>query len=292
MLSGARRLPLRPSQRLARRALHPWRVLLAVLALVSAVAAHAQPAGHCFAVSEAGGCASGRVTDAQGILLPGTHVYFAGPTRRYAHGVLGDDVEWGRLVYVQQGSAAHGPYLFMEIFLPPSRVFEDLTPRLYDLDGDGQFEIVVVESEASSGAQLSVYGLRDLRLVQLAATPHIGRANRWLAPLGAADLDGDGAVEIAYIDRPHLAKTLRIWRYADGGLEPVAQAPGLSNHRIGWDYITGGIRDCGAGPEIVTASGDWQRLMAARLLDGQIALRDLGRYSPEAEAAALDCAPE
>jgi hypothetical protein len=50
----------------------------------------------------------------------------------------------------------------------------------------------------------------DVRL--LAATPHIGSANRWLAPIGAADLDGDGRVEIAYVDRPHLARTLRIWR--------------------------------------------------------------------------------
>ncbi len=283
----------RPLSRLwcrsSRRALHPWRLWLAVLALCCSAAAHAQPAGHCFAVSGAGGCVEGMVTDADGVLLPGTHVYFSEPTRRYAHGVLGDDVEWGRLVYVQQGSAAHGPYIFEEIVLPPSRVFEDLTPRLYDLDGDAQFEIVVVEAEASSGAQLAVYGLRGTRLVKLAATPHIGRTNRWLAPLGAADLDGDGAVEIAYIDRPHLAKTLRIWRYRDGTLEPVADAPGLTNHRIGWDYITGGIRDCGAGPEIVTASGDWRRLMAARLVEGLIVLRDLGRYSPEAEIAALAC---
>ena len=37
-----------------------------------------------------------------------------------------------------------------------------------------------------------------------------------LAPLGAADLDGDGKIELAYIDRPHLAKILRIWRFDDG----------------------------------------------------------------------------
>ena len=292
MFSRARRLLSRPWRRSTRRALPRWRLWLAVLGLGLAAGAHAQPEGHCFAASLAGGCAEGRVTDADGVLLPGTHVYFSEPTRRYAHGVLGDDVEWGRLVYVQQGSAAHGPYLFEEFVLPPSRVFEDLTPRLYDLDGDGQFEIVAVESEASSGAQLAVYGLRDTRLVKLAATPHIGRANRWLAPLGAADLDGDGAIEVAYIDRPHLAKTLRIWRYRNGALEPVADAPGLTNHRIGWDYITGGIRDCGAGPEIVTASGDWRRLMAARLSVGRIVLRDLGPYSPEGEAATLDCVPE
>lgn len=40
--------------------------------------------------------------------------------------------------------------------------------------------------------------------------------------------------------------------------------PGLTNHRIGEDVISGGLRDCGQGPELVLASSDWTRLMRVR----------------------------
>ena len=105
---------------------------------------------------------------------------------------------------------------------------------------------------------------------RITATPAIGQAFRWLAPLGAADLDGDGRVEIAYVDRPHLAKTLRIWRYDPTArtLNEVAQAPGVSNHRIGWAHIPGGLRNCGTGPEMILADADWQSILALRLTKG------------------------
>ena len=204
---------------------------------------------------------------------------FAAPTTRYAHGVLGDAVEFGILIL----RTTTGEVL---IELPDNHVFEDLKPRLYDIDGDGDDEAIVIETDMKLGAALAIYDETG----KLAETPHIGRAFRWLAPLGAADLDGDGAVEIAYIDRPHLAKTLRVWRYSKGALEPVADMPGLTNHRIGEDFISGGIRDCGDGPEIVTASANWSRVMVTRLVAGQLETRDAGKFEgPESLAHALDC---
>ncbi len=200
------------------------------------------------------------------------------PTTRYAHGVLGDAVEWGALdLTLSDGRVVRG-------VLPERLVFEDIAPRLADLDGDGAPEVIVVESGFGVGARLAVWDETG----RVAATPHIGRQNRWLAPVGAADLDGDGFVEIAYVDRPHLARVLRVWRFADGGLRQVAAAEGFSNHRIGWDYIEGGVRDCGAGPEMVLASGDWAQVMAVRF-DGDLSARALGAYSAAAIAAALDC---
>src|SRR5690606_28377321 len=112
---------------------------------------------------------------------------YAGPTTRYDHGVLGDAVEWGTLVL-------RTDRVTRRIVLPPDRVFEDLTPRLADLDGDGAPEVITVETDLTLGARLAIYGESGL----IAATPFIGRPHRWLAPLGAADLDGDGRVEIAY----------------------------------------------------------------------------------------------
>ncbi|SFL53283.1 FG-GAP repeat domain-containing protein [Shimia aestuarii] len=203
-------------------------------------------------------------------------VRYDAPTTRYAHGVLGDAVEWGALVLKVDTCPACAllKAKTIRITLPDTRVFEDLEPRLVDLDNDGRPEVVVVESDVRLGAALAVYDESG----KIAQTPHIGRTNRWLAPLGAADLDGDGKVELAYIDRPHLAKTLRIWRFDGGKLVHLADKPGLTNHKIGEDFISGGIRDCGTGPEIVTASGDWARVMVTTYRGGKVASRDAGPF--------------
>lgn len=204
---------------------------------------------------------------------------YGAPTDRYAHGVLGDAIEWGSLTIDSTGGRR------VTVTLPQDRVFEDIAPRLVDLEPEGCPAVLVVETQAQTGAQLALYGADG---VKLAATPHIGQPNRWLAPVGAGDLDGDGAVEIAYVDRPHLAKVLRVWRYSAGQLTEVAAAEGFSNHRIGWDYIAGGLRECGAGVEMVLASGDWRQLVAVRF-DGGLARRVLGPYSDDLMARALDC---
>lgn len=198
------------------------------------------------------------------------------PTTRYAHGVLGDAVEWGALVLKVDTCPACAllKAKTIRITLPDTRVFEDLEPRLVDVDNDGRPEVIVVESDVRLGAALAVYDESG----KIAQTPHIGRTNRWLAPLGAADLDGDGKIELAYIDRPHLAKTLRIWRFDGGKLVHLADKPGLTNHKIGEDFISGGIRDCGSGPEIVTASGDWARVMVTTYRGGKVASRDAGPF--------------
>ena len=205
---------------------------------------------------------------------------YSAPTDRYAHGILGDAIEWGTLEITTDTG-------LRRFELPQDRVFEDVAPRLADLDSDGAPEVIVVETLNTAGAQLAVYDATG----KIAATPHIGRTNRWLAPIGAADLDGDGAIEIAYIDRPHLAKTLRVWRFEDGALVPVADLGGLTNHRIGEADIGGGIRDCGNGPEMITASADWSRVMATQLSEGQLRTRALGRHVDRGSfATALACA--
>ena len=202
------------------------------------------------------------------------------PTTRYAHGVLGDAIEYGALEMEMTDGRR------VTLTLPESSVFEDIAPRLADVDGDGAPEVITVESSLTRGARLAVYGVDGL----IAATPHIGRSSRWLAPLGAADLDGDGKIELAYIDRPHLAKILRIWRFDDGALVPLAERGGLTNHRIGEDFISGGIRDCGTGPEIVSADADWRRVMITTYRGGRIESREAGRFAgPESLADAVAC---
>ena len=97
-------------------------------------------------------------------------------------------------------------------------------------------------------------------------------------------------MELAYIDRPHLAKTLMIWRYKDQTLTQIAKKSGLTNHRIGETYISGGIRDCGTGPEIISADGNWQKLVATRLSQGKLASTVIADFDgPASFEKALAC---
>ncbi|MCT8329665.1 FG-GAP repeat domain-containing protein [Albidovulum sediminis] len=196
-----------------------------------------------------------------------TGARYADPTGRYDHGALGDGFEFGALVLATTAGR-------LRLTLPQARVFEDTAPRLADLDGDGAPEVIVVETDMGRGARLSVYGEAGL----IAATGYIGRTHRWLAPVGAADLDGDGTVEIAYVETPHLGRILRVVRLEGDRLVPVAEAAGLTNHRYGEPAIEGGIRRCGGRPAIVTADAGWEHVVATELVGGRLVSRRLGPY--------------
>jgi len=142
-------------------------------------------------------------------------------------GVLGDAVEAGGLRVRLRGGAE------LDTRLPADSVFEDLRPRVADLDGDGRDEILVVRSYLEAGAVLAVYGVRDGKLVQLAQTDPIGRAYRWLNPAGVGDFDGDGGLEIAYVQTPHIGGILYIMSFRDGRLRRKGRRPGFSNHAMG-----------------------------------------------------------
>jgi hypothetical protein len=118
------------------------------------------------------------------------------PTDRYAHGILGDAIEWGTLeMTVDKCLGCEGSDVrTVKVRLPVSSVFEDVAPRIVDIDGDGTNEVMVVETRRDVGARLAIY---EGGGTVMAATPYIGRTHRWLAPIGAADLDGDGNVEVA-----------------------------------------------------------------------------------------------
>ncbi|MBI1416558.1 MAG: VCBS repeat-containing protein [Limimaricola sp.] len=202
------------------------------------------------------------------------------PSHRYGHNVLGTQGEWDALVL----TLADGRQV--RIVPPDAGIFEDTAPRLADLDGDGAPEVVTVRTSLTRGAALVVYGPEG----EIAATPPIGAPHRWIAVVGIADLDGDGRPEIAVVDRPHLAKVLRLYGLRDGRLVELAAAGGLTNHHFGEATPEGGIRTCGGLPEVVVADGQWQRILAARLVAGRILGRDLGRYrGPASLAAALRC---
>lgn len=154
-------------------------------------------------------------------------VWLTRPTARYGHGILGDVIEAGGLTV----KLANGD--FTAYSLPQNSVFEDIAPRLADLDGDGHNEIVVIRAYLDRGAALSVFGLNSGKLDRLAETPAIGTPNRWLNPSILSDLDGSGHLTIGLVRTPHIGGQLQLWRYEKGALRSVGQKNGFSNHTIG-----------------------------------------------------------
>lgn len=149
------------------------------------------------------------------------------PTQRYAHGVLGDTVEAGGLMAITSRGERK------KLILPRSEVFEDIAPRLADLDGDGSAEIITIRSSVLRGASVTVYGLRFGELTEKASSGFIGRANRWLNIAGIAPFFGTSANEIALVQTPHIGGTLFLFRYAGGRLVQLAGLSDFSNHVIG-----------------------------------------------------------
>ena len=202
---------------------------------------------------------------------------FADPTDRYPHNVLGDIRGWGRLEITRADGTVR------RIVLPTERVFEDIAPRLWDVTGDGRPEVVVVEADADRGARLVVHGSDGL----IAASDFIGTPFRWLAPLGAGDVLGNGGVQIAWVETPHLGRVLRLGIQNGDRIAVVASLPGITAHRIGDEVITGGLRPC--APEIVALSPDWARVLRVGWQGGRLVAQDAGRNRPGAVEAALRC---
>lgn len=149
------------------------------------------------------------------------------PTTRYRHFVRGNTAEAGGLrVRMRDGR-------MLTHLLDDSHVFEDDAPRLADFDGDGTEELVLVLTSLREGASLAVFAVGADGLELLARTPFIGQPNRWLNPAGIADFDGDGRLEVALVQMPHLAKRLELWRPEGSELERVLAADDITNHRIG-----------------------------------------------------------
>lgn len=214
---------------------------------------------------------------------------FAEPTTRYGHDALGRGAEWGGLAFeldLCPGCATTRPG-HVDVRLEPNRVFEDTAPRLMDLDGDGAADaVVVVESDLALGSRLAIWSPSGF----VAGTPFVGAPRSWLAVAGIADLDGDGSIEFAYVERPHVAPVLMVWQLRDREFAKIAELPGLSNHRFGEPRIEGGVRVCGGVAELVMADAGFANIMAVRLQGGTLSARALAPYDrPATMRAIMDC---
>lgn len=163
------------------------------------------------------------------------------PTMRYPHKALGETTHAGSLHVMITNVSGKLQEISYELSF--NRVFEDRFARLVDLDGDGRDEIILIESDALKGSATVVFALQYSNtakssnklpeLVERARSPYTGSTFRWLNPVGVADFDSDGKLDIASVITPHIGGLLTLYHYAPPKLEPFAQAMDTSNHRMG-----------------------------------------------------------
>ncbi len=192
--------------------------------------------------------------------------WYGGATTRYAHAVLGDSIEADTLYIKQHNQSGCA----LSLTLAPHSVFEDITPRIADVTGDGQDNVITIESHEDYGASLAIYAIKDRQVVKVTSTPYIGTRFRWLAPIGTADFNADDILDIALIRTPHLAGVLQIWSFAAESPELLIAEAGYSNHKIGQNFITGGISVCSDGPRIVVPDIRWQNTLTVSLTNGTL----------------------
>jgi hypothetical protein len=201
--------------------------------------------------------------------------WYTAPTDRYGHGVLGDAIEAGALT-VQTAKGARA-----ELLLPESEVFEDITPRLADLDGDGNAEVITILSSLQKGSALAVYSLRADKLFLKARTPFIGQSNRWLNIAGIADY-GSG-VSVALVRTPHIGGELQFWILSNNKLTRIAALQGFSNHFIGSRALSlSATLDANndGTPDIVVPSADRRALRVISMKGGLKELRRIELGAP------------
>lgn len=219
-----------------------------------------------------------------GILVRGTAniaaAWFSEPTTRYRHSPFGSEKHPTAI------TVSTAEKRIMKFRLPKDSVFEDRTPRLIDIDGDGKEDIVAVRSYDLRGSALAVIGMRGNDLEVIAETPPTGAPFRWLNPAGFADFDGDGRTDIALVTRPHTDGELQIWTLREGALVQLADTDDVSNHvrgstELGLSAIADFNGDGRA--DIAIPNQDRRRLRFLTLTKGRI--EELGEASLPAPAA-------
>lgn len=161
--------------------------------------------------------------------------WLGSPTLRYPHRALGSPAHAASVHALVRSRS--GVWQAAELRLPLHRVYEDRVPRIVDIDRDGSEEIVLVEADALRGASLVVLGIDHTAhgpvLVERARSAFAGTPFRWLNPVGVADFDADGQLDLALVLTPHIGGALQLLHYRPPALVPYARALDVSNHRMG-----------------------------------------------------------
>ncbi|MBC8280636.1 MAG: hypothetical protein H8E48_07625 [Chloroflexi bacterium] len=183
------------------------------------------------------------------------------PSTRYPHGIAGDKLEATEITLL-----ATKPVLkvLTSIAISGQTVVEGVSPIWGDLNGDGQREIIVTQSDAEQGAQVVVYSESgDL----IAAGPAVGRGNRWRHQLAVAPFGADGETELVEVLTPHIGGIAGFYQLNGSSLELVVQQDGVTSHPLGTRNLDMGLAgdlDGDGQPELVVFNQQFSVVTALR----------------------------
>ena len=198
--------------------------------------------------------------------------WYGRPTDRYKHGVLGDAIEGGSLVVEMNDGSQR------EFVLPENQVFEDITPRIHDLDFNGTNEVVAIRSSQTGGAAVVVYGLIDGEVAEVAASSENGLRNRWLNIVGVMPQEKSSTSSIYFVRTPHINGRLNRLEVGQNGSKDVdLKQNNFSNHIIGSRELGLSLLDLGNQPRMLIPSQNRQTLR--QLLSPQFDVSLPGRIS-------------
>ena len=207
--------------------------------------------------------------DAHAVRSPsGRIAILSDPTDRYAHAVLGDDLEAGSISVLEpSGESAE----IVSRILPESGgVFELISPLWFEGPSGEEELLAVTESTPDEGSRIAVY---DPGGVLVAAGPFMGQGQRWRHLLAAGPFGPNGEVEIAAIRTPHIGGVVEFYAIDedDSELKIAATQPGYSSHEIysrNLDTARAGDLDGDGAFELLVPSQDSTELGAIRHGEG------------------------
>ena len=132
---------------------------------------------------------------------------------------------------------------FKELQLPDNQVFEDITPRLVDVDGDDTPELICIRTDVNLGGGVAIYRLTETGMEEYAFVREIGTVFRWLNIAAVYDLDQDGNIDLAWVETPHIGGVLKVGRIREGEIMVDAEHPFVTNHAIGERNLCGSALD-------------------------------------------------
>ncbi|MFB6233745.1 MAG: hypothetical protein ABEH61_05760, partial [Haloarculaceae archaeon] len=176
---------------------------------------------------EVGALPDGRIVR----VAPDRFALLGGATDRYRHRALGDGIEAGSLLVVDDRGTVEARHT-----VDPPAVVEAQAPIAADLDGDGRRELVVPVSDAADGARMVAFDAEGSRL---ATGPVHGSG--WRHPLAVAPLGPDGQPELAVVRKPHVEHVLEFYRLDGATLSVPATLGGFRSHTYGSRNLDGAL---------------------------------------------------
>lgn len=188
-----------------------------------------------------------------------------GASSRYAHGVLGDQVEGTSITLIETAPVVR----IVNAISTGIQVFEGTAPIWCDLDDDGDWEIIATLADEVDGAKIVIFNEDGDRIAE---GPPAGRGYLWRHLLAAAPFGGGSEMNIIDNLTPHIEGITGFYGWdSEDGLFLVSSAPGASSHRLAsrnLDRVIAGDLDGDGFIEVLLPSQTGEILIAFRFLNG------------------------